>query len=161
MRELVDVAGRAGDQVAGAGPLDGRQRQGDDAVHELLAQVGEDLLGEHERLSSRGPRERRLDDDRAREQQRDPVDVPEGRPRPHRVDEPAEQRGPGEPGQRGDGVQPEHRAQPAPVLAQQQARLAAHALAAGHRQLGVRVAGVGGGAVVLAHASSPLVTVWA
>ena len=40
-RQRVDVRRRAGDQVAGAGPLDGRERQREHAPHEVLAQLGE------------------------------------------------------------------------------------------------------------------------
>ena len=45
-----------------SGPLDGRERKGQDAPHEVLAQLGEDLLREHERRSASRPRERRLGD---------------------------------------------------------------------------------------------------
>ena len=55
VRQRVDVPGGAGDQVAGAGALDRRQRQRDDPLHELLAQLGEHLLAEDEGLPARGP----------------------------------------------------------------------------------------------------------
>ena len=42
VRERLDVVGRARHEVAGAGPLDGRQRQAHRAGDELLAQLGED-----------------------------------------------------------------------------------------------------------------------
>ena len=56
-RERVDVGRRARDEVAGAGALDGRERQREHAPHEVLAQLGEDLLGEHERRPPREPRD--------------------------------------------------------------------------------------------------------
>ena len=53
VRQRLDVIGRAGDEVAGAGALDRGQRQVDRAPHELLAQLGEDGLAEHERRALR------------------------------------------------------------------------------------------------------------
>ena len=55
-RERVDVGGRARDEVADPGPLDGRERQREHAPHEVVAQLGEHPLGEHERR--RGARRR-------------------------------------------------------------------------------------------------------
>ena len=65
-RERVDVGRRARDEVAGAGALDGRERQREHAPHEVLAQLGEHLLREHERRAPREPGEDRLRDQEAR-----------------------------------------------------------------------------------------------
>ena len=69
-RERVDVRGRARDQVAGAGALDGRERQGQHAQHEVLAELGEHLLGEDERRAPGEERENRLGDEEAGEDER-------------------------------------------------------------------------------------------
>ena len=46
--ERIDVGGRARDEVADPGPLDRREGQREDPAHEVLAQLGEHLLGENE-----------------------------------------------------------------------------------------------------------------
>lgn len=58
----LDVVGGAAEQVAGAGGLDGRQRQAGHGGHDLLAQLGEDAFGEDARLVLGDVRQRRGDD---------------------------------------------------------------------------------------------------
>ena len=68
--ERVDVGGRPGDEVTRPCALDGRERQPEHAAHEVLAQLGEHLLGQHERGPAREPGQDRLDDEEDREQRR-------------------------------------------------------------------------------------------
>ena len=100
--QSLDVAGAAGDQVAGAGPLDGRQRQRQDAGQEVLAQVGEDRLGDHEAGPAGEPGQHGLGDQGEREQHGQPVEVPAGRAVAQRLDHLAEQARAGQPGEGGE-----------------------------------------------------------
>jgi hypothetical protein len=72
--QVVDVARRPGDQVAGARPLDRAEGEGDGAREEALAQLGEQLLAEHGRAQPGPPGQHDLDHERASEEQREPVD---------------------------------------------------------------------------------------
>ena len=145
-RERVDVGGRARDEVAGPGALDGRERQREHAAHEVLAQLGEDLLREHERGPAREPGEDRLDDEEDREQADDLVHVRRRRAVLHGLDERAEERRSGEAGSRGGRVQADHAEQRPPVAAPEPTRLRAQLVAGRDREQ-------------LVHRSSPRVTV--
>jgi hypothetical protein len=134
-------------QVAGAGPLDRRQGQRDDPLHELLAQLGEDLLAEDEGLPPREPGHHGLHHDGDGEHGCEPVDVGDPGARPHLVDQAAEQSRAGQPGERSERVQRQHEAEAAPVLPHQQLRLAPHARRSRDGQAGS------------AHSSSPRTTV--
>ena len=123
--ERVDVRGRARDEIARARPLDDGERQREHLAHEVLAQVGEHLLREHERRAPREPGEHRLRDHRDDEHGDDAVDVRGRRALVHRLDEVAEQERPDEPGQRGERVQAEDDGERAPVAAQQHGRIPA------------------------------------
>ena len=90
VRERLDVVRRARDEVAGAGPLDGRQRQLDDPAHELLAQLGEDRLAHDERGPAGEPRDDGLHDDGAGDPERERVDDLERPPVADLVDEQAD-----------------------------------------------------------------------
>jgi hypothetical protein len=59
----------------GAGALDGGERQREHAVHEVLAQLGEHLLGEHERGAAREPGQHRLREQERGEDEHGLVDV--------------------------------------------------------------------------------------
>ena len=93
------------------------------ARHELLAQAGEDLLGEHERGTPREPGQHGLRDDEARQERSELVDVRGRRAVDDVLDEPAEQRRAGEPRNRGEGVQHDHRGERARLRAREQARV--------------------------------------
>ncbi len=71
-RERVDVGGRARDEVADPGPLDGRERQRQHAPHEVVAQLGEHPLGEHEGRPAGEEGEHRLGDEEDRQDRRRP-----------------------------------------------------------------------------------------
>ena len=145
-RERVDVRSRARDEIAGAGALDGRERQREDAAHEVLAQAREHLLGEDEGRAAREPRQDRLREHEAGQQRDDAVDVGRGRAVLDRLDELAEQARAGQPGDRGEPVQPEHDEEGAPVLPEERCRMGADLRPVGDRE-------------PLAHAASSLVTV--
>ena len=144
--ERVDVGRRARDEVACARPLDRREREAEHAAHEVLAELGEDLLREHERRPPGEPREDGLEDEERGQDEDDLVHVRARRPIHHGLDESAEQRRPGETGGRGSGVQADHARQPAPVAATQPLRLHAELIAGRDREQ-------------LVHTSSPRVTV--
>ena len=84
-RQRVDVGGRPRDQVAGAGALDRRERQREHAAHEVLAQLGEHLLGEHERGAPREQGQRSSARRGRREHEDDLVDVRVVVPSLHRL----------------------------------------------------------------------------
>ena len=116
----VDVVGGPAQQVTGAGPLDHRQRQPGHRGDELLAQLGEHRLAEHQgRALGVADRAR---SGRARRSTRTPTarstNAPVG-PRRRRVDDPAEQPRPREAGERREGVQAQDQTQGAPVAPQQ------------------------------------------
>ena len=144
--ERVDVSGGARDEVAGAGPLHRRERQAQDAAHEVLAELGEDPLREHERGPPREPGEHGLHDEEPGEQEDDLVDVRASRPILDRLDEGAHEQRAGEPGGRGGRVEADHAGQAAPVPSAQPLRLVAELVACRDRKQ-------------LVHTSSPRVTV--
>jgi hypothetical protein len=115
-------------------------------VHEVLAQLGEHLLREHERGAACEPGQDRLGEQEAGEDEDERVDMGARRPLLDRLDEAAEERRPGESGGRGCGVQPDDACERAAVAARKQGRLRAQLGAAGDRK-------------ELAHSSSPRVTV--
>jgi hypothetical protein len=78
--QRVDVGRRTGDEVAGPGPFDRRERQAEHAAHEVLPKLGEDLLRDHERGSPCEPGQHRLREEEHSEDQHDLVDVRPGRP---------------------------------------------------------------------------------
>ena len=127
--ERVDVGGGARDEVAGAGPLDRRERQAQNAAHEVLAKLRENALREHERGPPREPREYGLHDEEPGEQEDDLVDVRARRPVLDRLDEAAEQQRAREPGGRGGRVERDHAGQAAPVPSAQPLRLVAELVA--------------------------------
>ena len=90
-------------------------------VEEVLAQVGQHLLAEHERHRPGPPRQQRLRDDERREQRADLVDVGLGRAVLDRLDQHTQQPRPGQPGHRGEGVQDQHPGQRARVPGGQRA----------------------------------------
>ena len=124
-RERVDVRGRARDEIARARALDHGERQREHLAHEVLAQIGEDLLREHERRAPREPGQHRLRDHGDGEHRDDAVDVAGRRALIHRLDERAEQERPDEPGQSGERVQAEHDGERAAVAPQQRGRVPA------------------------------------
>ena len=141
-----DVGGRARDEVAGAGALDGRQRQREHAVHEVLAQLREHLLGEHERGAAREQRQRRLREQEGGEDEHDLVDVGTRRPFLDGLDETAEQGRPGEARGSSGAVERDDECETAAVAPGEDPRLGAQLDAAGDGE-------------ELAHSSSPRVTV--
>ena len=158
--DVLDVAGGAGQQVAGAGVLDGAEGQGEHAVEELLAQLGQDPLAEHVGGQAGHPHQHDLGDQGGQHGQGDPVDVPGGGGPGDLVDQQAEQGGAGQPGHGGRGVQadgqrqrpavaPRHRPGPGPDLGGGRHREPAGRGRAGGRR---------GAACVRAHGSSPLAT---
>ena len=149
--ERVDVRRRAGDQVARPGALDGRERQAQHPIHEVLAQLREHLLGEDERGPPREPRDDRLHRDEEREEEHDAVDVRRGRARDDGLDERAEQRRACQAGAGGEGVEDEDARDATAVAPAERPRLEAQLGAVRDREKG--------GHGRLAHASSPLVTV--
>lgn len=87
-----DVVGGAAHEVAGAGGLDGAQRQVDDAVHHALAQVGEDRLAERAGVHLGEAVDDRARDGDDRNDQDNPVDVAGGAgARGHARDQAAQQ----------------------------------------------------------------------
>jgi hypothetical protein len=144
--QRVDVGRGARDEIACARPLDRRKREAEHTTHEILAELGEDLLREHEGRPPGEPREDGLEDEKRGEDEDDLVHVRARRPILHGLDESAEQRRPGEAGGRGRGVQADHARQPAPVVATQAFRLLAELDAGRDRKQ-------------LVHTSSPRVTV--
>ena len=84
--ESVDVCGRSRHEVAGAGPFHGRERKREHALHEVLPQLGEHLLGENERGEAREERQDRLGDQRHREENHERVDVAGWSCRPARTE---------------------------------------------------------------------------
>ena len=89
--ERVDVRRRPRDEVAGPRPLDARERQREHRSHEVLAELGEDPLGDDERGPSREPREHRLEHDEHGEHDGDAIDVRARRAVGDRLDEASEQ----------------------------------------------------------------------
>ena len=143
--ERVDVGGRARDEIARPGALDGREREGEDAAHEVLPQLGEDLLGDHEGGAPGGPGEAGLEDHEPGEDDHDGVDVRLRRPVPDRLDEPAEQHRPDEAGSRGEGMEQDDARERPAVAARERPGVRAQGRAVGDRQQ--------------AHSLSPRVTV--
>ena len=144
-RERVDVGGRARDEVADPGPLDRRERQREDAAHEVVAQLGEHPLREHERRAAGEEREDGLGDEEDRQDRDDPVDLRRVDLRLQPLDERAEQRRPDEPGGGGERVEDEDADHRAPVAARELERLLAHLLRVGDGE-------------EVGHAASPRVT---
>jgi len=134
--EHVHVGGHPGEQVPRAGRLHRRQRQVDDPLQEVLAQLGEDQLSEHQRQQPRGAGEQRLREDAPGEHQRHGVDVAGGRPGRQVLHETADQAWPGEPGDGREGVQPEGSEQGLRVGVQHRPGVAAHLAGGGDRQRG-------------------------
>ena len=118
VRERLDVVGRARHEVAGAGPLDRRQRQLDDAAHELLAQLGEDRLAHDERRPAGEPRDDRLHDHGAGDPEGEGVDDLERAAVADLVDEQADDARRDERCDRRDRVQADDAQQAAAVPAQ-------------------------------------------
>ena len=140
------IGGRARDEIAGAGAFDGRERQREHAVHELLAQLGEHLLGEHERRAAREPRQHRLREQERGEHEHRLVDVRARGAFVDGLDEAAEQRRAGEARGSGGAVERDDQRERAAVSSGEDAGLVAQLAAAGDRE-------------ELAHSSSPRVTV--
>jgi hypothetical protein len=122
-RERVDIGRRPRDEVAGAGPLDGREREREHAAHEVLAELGEDRLGEDERGAAGEPGDHRLDEQEAGEHKDELVDVRLRRPVRERLDELADEPGRGEPGRGGGRVERDHGGEPPAVAGREQPRL--------------------------------------
>ncbi len=132
-RQRVDVARGAGDQVARARALDGRQGQCEHAVDELLPQLGEHLLAELGGDVDRVPDEHGLHDDEAGDGQRDGVDA-DARALSHALDQLAQQAWPGETRDGGEAVQAQGRREPARVLQRQPPGVRPHLRLVGDRQ---------------------------
>ena len=142
VRERLDVVRRARDEVAGAGALDGRQRQLDDALHELLAQLGEDRLAHDERGPAREPRDDGLHDDRTGDPEREAVDDGERAAVADLVDEQADDARRDEGGHGGDRVQRDDDEDAAAVASEQPAGVVLDRGHVGHGQRPGRVGGV-------------------
>ena len=138
VRQRLDVVGRARDEVAGTGALDRRQRQRDDAVHELLAQLGEEVLAHPERRPAREPRQHRLGDDRDGEADGEAVDRRDVALLGHRVDEQADDPRGGQRGRRGERVQADDEDQLAAVPQQHALGMRSHRGHLGDGQRGPR-----------------------
>ena len=145
-RERVDIGGRARHEVAGARALDGRERQGEHAAHEVLAQLGEDLLGEDEGGAARQPREDGLRDQEDGQHDHELVDVASCSSLLDSVDQAAEQRRPGEAGGGRHGVEADDAQERSLVPSAENPRLPAQLRPVRDRQQ-------------LAHRSTPRVTV--
>ena len=115
-------------------------------MHEVLAQLGEHLLGEHERGAAGEPGQHRLREQERGEDEHDLVDVRARRAFLDGLDEAAEQRRAGEACGSGGAVERDDPRKPAAVAAGEDARLGAQLAAAGDGE-------------ELAHSSSPRVTV--
>ena len=76
--EPVDVAAGAGEQVAGAGRLDGADRQGEGVLDEVLAQLGQHQLAHHLGAVAGVAGEHRLGHEEDRQPEDDLVDVVDG-----------------------------------------------------------------------------------
>ena len=150
---MLDVAGGAGDQVAGAGRLDRAKGQAEHAVEELLAQLGQDQLAQGVGGQPGHPDQHHLGDQGGQHGQGDLVDPPGGGAAADLVDQQAEQGRAGQPGQGGRGVQPDHQGQAATVPPGQRPGPGPDLGAGRHRQPGRRDGGCDG-----AHGSSPRVT---
>ena len=142
----IDVSGRARHEVARARALDGRERQGEHAAHEVLAQLGEDLLGEDERGATRKPGKDRLRDQERSQHEHELVDVSVRSSLPNRVDQATEQRRPGEAGGGRRGVEADDAQERPLVPGTEDPRLPPQLRPVGDRQQ-------------LAHRSIPRVTV--
>ena len=125
-RERVDVGCRAGDEIACARPLDDGERQREHLAHEVLAQMREHPLREHERRAARKPGQHRLRDDGYDENCDQTVDVRGRRALLHRLDQLAEQERTDEAGDGCERVQNEHDRQRPAIQAQQDGRVPAH-----------------------------------
>ena len=82
--EPVDVAAGAGQQVAGAGGLDGADREGERVLDEVLAELGQHQLAHHLRAVAGVAGQHRLRDQEDRQPDHDLVDVGHGSCRPRR-----------------------------------------------------------------------------
>jgi hypothetical protein len=149
--DVLDVAGGAGDQVAGAGRLDRAQGEAEHAVQELLAQLGQHPLAEGVGGQPAHPVEHHLGDQGGQHGQGDLVHPPGGGAATDLVDQQAEQGRAGQPGQGGGGVQADRQRQAPAVPPGQRPGPGPDLDAGGHRQPGHR----GGGH---AHGSSSRVT---
>src|SRR5215217_5663560 len=154
--DVLDVAGGAGQQVARAGLLDRAQGQGEHAVQELLAQLGQDPLAEHVGGQAGQPREHDLGDQGGQHGQGDAVGPPSGGPAGDLVDQQAEQGRAGQAGQGGGGVQADGQGQAAPVAAGDRPGPLADLGGGRHRETAARRRGGGDGGGT--HGSSPRVT---
>ena len=165
---MLDVAGGAGDQVAGAGRLDRAEGQAEDAVEELLAQLGQHPLAEGVGGQAGHPDQHHLGDQGGQHGQGDLVDPPGGGAAADLVDQQAEQGRAGQPGHGGRGVQPDGQGQAAPVPPGQHPGPGPDLGGGRHRQPGHRRGGHANRRVgcargaarrgVGAHGSSPRVT---
>ena len=102
------VRGAAGRQVAGAGPLHHRRGQGERAVHELLAHPGERPFPEAVAHVPGPAGQQQLGQRATRIARASRSTAPTPAPAPDLVDDPAEQPGAGQAGDRGQGVQGEY-----------------------------------------------------
>src|SRR5581483_9657544 len=142
--ERVDVGRRARHQVAGAGALHRRERQGEHAAHEVFPQLREHLLGQDERRAAREPRQRRLREQERKQDEPRTVDVAARRPAADSLHEVPEDRRPCEARRGSTRMQPDRPDELAAMTPGERASLAAELGAVRDRQQ--------------RHSSSPLVT---
>ncbi len=113
--EPVDVGGAPGDQVPGARTFQHAGRQRDRADQEVLPEVGEHLLAEDAAAQPGPAQEGGLDQQRGQVPADGGGDPALGRARAQALDQGAERPRTDQPGDGGDGVQADHRAEPDPV----------------------------------------------
>ncbi|MGX1492735.1 hypothetical protein RKD41_004994 [Streptomyces tendae] len=103
-----DVGGAPGRQIAGAGPLHDRRGQRERPADVLLADPGEGAFAEAVAYVAGPAGQQQLGHRRHQDGQRQPVHGGHPGPGPDLVDDPAEQPGRGQTGERGERVQGEH-----------------------------------------------------
>ncbi len=135
VRERLHVVGRARHEVAGAGPFHDREGQPHRGGDEVLAQPGEDPLGQHERGTPGHPGQQGLHQDRGDEQGDQPVDAAQAAlAGGHLLHDLADDPRPDQGDQCGDHVPAEHLRERPAVVAQQHRGVGAHRGARGDRQ---------------------------
>nr|BFE71842.1 hypothetical protein GCM10020092_051430 [Actinoplanes digitatis] len=150
-----DVDGAPRGEVACRYPLDHGRGQGECPVEEAFADPGGRALAEAVADGERRAGQDDLDDRAQQDGQGEPVDdADRGGAGGDRVDDPAEQPRPGQPGDRREGVEEHHLRDRAPVVADQPGHGPAHVRAPGDRQLRHRRAASGRAASPAARVTS-------